>query len=57
VPRLEEVLAEAGAEFAEAGPEDVSSVPQDVEEIAPPPITGRGDDALLLYLDSDESDR
>ena len=57
VPRLEEVLAEAGAEFAEASPEDVSPVPQDVEEIAPPQITSRSDDTLLLYLDSEESDR
>ena len=57
VPRLEEVLAEAGAEFAEMSPVDVSPMPQDVEEIAPPPITSRSDDTLLLYLDSDESER
>ena len=57
VPRLEEVLAEAGAELAHASPEDVSGMPRDVEEIAPPPITDRSEETLLLYLDSDESDR
>jgi cell division initiation protein len=57
VPRLEDVLAEAGAELVDSEPEEVSGMPQSTEEISPPPITGRRDDALLLYLDSDESER
>lgn len=56
VPRLEEVLAEAGAELAEGGPQDLGQR-RDVHEIAPPPVRGRGDDTLLLYLDSDERER
>jgi hypothetical protein len=56
VPRLEEVLAEAGAELAEAGQQEVN-VRRDLQEIAPPPVRGRGDDTLLLYLDSDERER
>ena len=58
VPRLEEVLAEAGAELAEAGPQDVAPrrEARDVHEIAPPPLRGRGDETLLLYLDTDEKE-
>jgi DivIVA domain-containing protein len=56
VPRLEEVLAEAGAELAEAGQQELN-VRRDLQEIAPPPVRGRGDDTLLLYLDSDERER
>ena len=56
VPRLEEVLAEAGAELAEAGQQELTAR-RDLQEIAPPPVRGRGDDTLLLYLDSDERER
>jgi hypothetical protein len=56
VPRLEEVLAEAGAELADAGSQDLNAR-GDLQEIAPPPVRGRGDDTLLLYLDSDERER
>ena len=56
VPRLEEVLAEAGAELADL-PEDLPAVPEGGEQIDPPRITERRDDKLLLYRDSDEPER
>ena len=50
VPRLEEVLAEAGGTLVDPAPGD------DEPEIAPPQPSPPAQDALLLYLDPDESD-
>lgn len=57
VPGLEEVLAEAGAEFADAMPGVGSAAPQEGDEISPPPTAGPDDETFLLYLDSDESEK
>ena len=56
VPRLEEVLAEAGAELAQTGPEEITGAPEG-DEIAPPPAHGRSDETYLLYLETEEPDR
>lgn len=58
VPRLEEVLAEAGADLIDGPQEPIAPAPQSAEEIAPPPIDrGRSDQRSLLYLDKDDPER
>jgi len=52
VPRLEEVLAEAGAELTDASPEPVTRAPRTTEEIAPP----SAGQSHLLYFDTDDAD-
>jgi DivIVA domain-containing protein len=56
VPRLEQVLAEAGAELVEVPPTTRSRAPERAERIEPPRIDERGDPTILLYPD-DDSDR
>ena len=57
VPRLEEVLAEAGADLIDPLPGPVSPAPQSEEEIAPPRIPHRPDeDARRLYFDPEKPD-
>jgi DivIVA domain-containing protein len=57
VPRLEQVLAEAGAELVEAPSANTSRAPERPEKIEPPRIDERGDPTILLYPDDDDSDR
>jgi hypothetical protein len=57
VPRLEQVLAEAGAELVEVPPSTRSSAPERAEKIEPPRIDERGDPTILLYPDDDDPDR
>jgi DivIVA domain-containing protein len=57
VPRLEQVLAEAGAELVEVPPTTTSRAPERTEKIEPPRIDERGDPTILLYPDDDDSGR
>jgi DivIVA domain-containing protein len=57
VPRLEQVLAEAGAELVEVPSATASGARERTEKIEPPRIDERGDPTILLYPDDDDSGR